>query len=129
MLSGIGLREEIEPFGIEVREERRTASRDFTNLIRVGVVTDGEELRVAGTTIGTAAMRGQKRSGRLLCRPCLDWSERRYHIAHAINRKLWLVRLRLEPDYAGRPWILWTANDHLMTEADDKPLRWVVVQR
>ena len=55
--------------------------------------------------------------------------ERRYHIAHAINRKLWLVRLRLEPDYAGRPWILWTANDHLMTEADDKPLRWVVVQR
>ena len=39
--------------GIEVREERRVASRDFTNLIRVGVVTDGEELRVAGTTIGT----------------------------------------------------------------------------
>ena len=39
--------------GIEVREERRVASRDFTNLIRVGVVTGGEELRVAGTTIGT----------------------------------------------------------------------------
>jgi len=39
--------------GIEVREERRAASRDFTNLIRVGIVTDGEELRVAGTTIGT----------------------------------------------------------------------------
>ena len=38
--------------GIEVREERRAASRDFTNLIRVGVVADGEELRVAGTTIG-----------------------------------------------------------------------------
>ncbi len=39
--------------GIEVREERRAASRDFTNLIRVGIVTDGEDLRVAGTTIGT----------------------------------------------------------------------------
>jgi D-3-phosphoglycerate dehydrogenase / 2-oxoglutarate reductase len=36
-----------------VREERRAASRDFTNLIRVGIVTDGEDLRVAGTTIGT----------------------------------------------------------------------------
>ena len=36
-----------------MREERRAASRDFTSLVRVGVVTDGEELRVAGTTIGT----------------------------------------------------------------------------
>jgi D-3-phosphoglycerate dehydrogenase len=39
--------------GIEVREERRRASRDFTNLIRVGVRSGGEELRVAGTTIGS----------------------------------------------------------------------------
>jgi D-3-phosphoglycerate dehydrogenase len=38
--------------GIEVREERRRSSRDFTNLIRVGVHAEGEELRVAGTTIG-----------------------------------------------------------------------------
>jgi D-3-phosphoglycerate dehydrogenase / 2-oxoglutarate reductase len=35
--------------GIEVGEERRRASRDFTNLVRVDV---GEEVRVAGTTIG-----------------------------------------------------------------------------
>ena len=34
--------------GIEVTEERKRSSRDFTNLVRVGV--DG--LRVAGTTIG-----------------------------------------------------------------------------
>jgi D-3-phosphoglycerate dehydrogenase / 2-oxoglutarate reductase len=38
--------------GIEVREERRRASRDFTNLLRVGVRSNGDELRVAGTTIG-----------------------------------------------------------------------------
>jgi D-3-phosphoglycerate dehydrogenase len=37
--------------GIEVAEERRRASRDFTNLIRVAV-SNGEELRIAGTTIG-----------------------------------------------------------------------------
>jgi D-3-phosphoglycerate dehydrogenase / 2-oxoglutarate reductase len=38
--------------GIEVREERRRASRDFTNLLRVGVRSNGDEIRVAGTTIG-----------------------------------------------------------------------------
>ncbi len=38
--------------GIDVGEERRSSSRDFTNLVRVAVRADGEELRVAGTTIG-----------------------------------------------------------------------------
>ncbi|HYA09109.1 MAG TPA: phosphoglycerate dehydrogenase, partial [Gaiellaceae bacterium] len=38
--------------GIEVLEERRRASRDFTNLVRVEVRSNGEEIRVAGTTIG-----------------------------------------------------------------------------
>jgi D-3-phosphoglycerate dehydrogenase len=38
--------------GIEVGEERRRTSRDFTNLVRVAARSDGEELRVAGTTIG-----------------------------------------------------------------------------
>jgi D-3-phosphoglycerate dehydrogenase / 2-oxoglutarate reductase len=41
-----------EERGIEVVEQRRPSSRDFTNLVRVGVVGDGDELRVAGTTIG-----------------------------------------------------------------------------
>jgi D-3-phosphoglycerate dehydrogenase / 2-oxoglutarate reductase len=38
--------------GIEVKEERRRSSRDFTNLIRVTVRADGDELASAGTTIG-----------------------------------------------------------------------------
>src|SRR5438067_1210226 len=38
--------------GVEVREERRRVSRDFTNLVRVEAVSDGQHLRVAGTTIG-----------------------------------------------------------------------------
>jgi D-3-phosphoglycerate dehydrogenase / 2-oxoglutarate reductase len=38
--------------GIEVTEERRRASRDFTNLVRVSARTEREEQRVAGTTIG-----------------------------------------------------------------------------
>jgi len=38
--------------GIEVLEERRRASRNFTNLVRVIVRSNGDEIRVAGTTIG-----------------------------------------------------------------------------
>src|SRR5439155_25156148 len=38
--------------GVEVREERRRASRDFTSLVRVEAVSGGEAFRVAGTTIG-----------------------------------------------------------------------------
>ncbi len=55
--------------------------------------------------------------------------ESRYHLASAIDRNLWLVRERFEPDYAGRPWTMWTASTRLETQADDQPLRWVVVQK
>jgi len=61
----------------------------------------------------------------------LKLSERfqdRYGIASAIDRNLWLVRDRFEPDYAGRPWTLWTANGALENEAGGAPLRWIVVQ-
>lgn len=54
--------------------------------------------------------------------------EARYHIAPRIDRYLWLVRTRFQPDYAGRPWALWTANGALANEAGEGTLRWVVVQ-
>jgi D-3-phosphoglycerate dehydrogenase / 2-oxoglutarate reductase len=38
--------------GVEVVEERRRGSRDFTNLVRVSLRANGDELHVAGTTIG-----------------------------------------------------------------------------
>jgi D-3-phosphoglycerate dehydrogenase len=38
--------------GIEVNEERRRASRDFTNLVRVEIRANGGQIRVAGTIIG-----------------------------------------------------------------------------
>jgi D-3-phosphoglycerate dehydrogenase len=38
--------------GIEVLEEKRRASRDFTNLVRVNIRANGSQLAVAGTTIG-----------------------------------------------------------------------------
>lgn len=54
--------------------------------------------------------------------------EDRYAIAAAVDRNLWLARDRFQPDYAGRPWTLWTANGALDNEAVESPLRWVVVQ-
>jgi len=41
-----------QELGVDVVEEKRRGSRDFTNLVRVAVRTNGDELRVAGTTIG-----------------------------------------------------------------------------
>ncbi|GGC42229.1 lysozyme [Novosphingobium marinum] len=54
--------------------------------------------------------------------------EERYGITARLDRNLWLVRDRFQPDYAGRPWTMWTANTSLATEAAAEPLRWVVVQ-
>lgn len=57
-----------------------------------------------------------------------DRFEARYAIAARIDRNLWLVRDRFQPDYAGRPWTMWTANRALDNEASGQPLRWVAVQ-
>ncbi|OYW46852.1 MAG: lysozyme [Sphingomonadales bacterium 32-68-7] len=54
--------------------------------------------------------------------------EERYHVAARMDRGLWVTRDWIQPDYAGRPWSLWTANSALRTEASPEPLRWVVVQ-
>lgn len=54
--------------------------------------------------------------------------EERHHVASQVDRNLWLEREWFEPDYAGRPWTLWTANAMLRSDASARPLRWVVVQ-
>ena len=54
--------------------------------------------------------------------------EHRYHLSRAIDRNLWLEQDRFAPSYAGRPFMLWTANTALQLPAFDTPLRWVVVQ-
>jgi lysozyme len=54
--------------------------------------------------------------------------EGEYRLAERLERNLWLTRTRFQPGYAGRPWLLWTANRSLRTAASDGPIRWVVVQ-
>lgn len=54
--------------------------------------------------------------------------ERRYQISARIDRNVWLEQLRFQPDYAGRPWAMWTANDRLTLLALEGGIRWVVVR-
>ncbi|MBC2661956.1 glycoside hydrolase family 25 protein [Novosphingobium flavum] len=55
--------------------------------------------------------------------------EARYHVAMAIDRSLWVTGERFEPEYTARPWAMWTANTHLVTDAGEEPLRWVVMPK
>ena len=66
---------------------------------------DGGEVTEAGTRLLAAFGAGlmpQSRSRRIFCRPCLDWSERRYHVAGHVGAEIcrrclelgWLVRQR-----------------------------------
>jgi lysozyme len=61
--------------------------------------------------------------------------EARYQVAAMIERNLWvtggglpLVDGYVAPDYAGRPWAMWTANPRFRSAANDSRLRWVVVR-
>lgn len=54
--------------------------------------------------------------------------EARHALGPRIERDLWLTRFYFQPDYAGRPWTLWTANPQLDTDISDQPLRWIVAQ-
>ena len=58
---------------------------DLTN--EAGLVTDSgvNFLGQIGVDLDALAARRTKRSGRVLCRPCLDWSERRWHLAGAVG--------------------------------------------
>lgn len=54
--------------------------------------------------------------------------EDRYRLAGMIDRNLWATGSYLAPGYAGRPWVMWTANSRLRSPAADGRLRWVVVR-
>lgn len=55
--------------------------------------------------------------------------EKEYHLAARIDRNLWVEQDFLEPAYAGRPWVMWTASHRLRLDAVNAPLHWVVVQQ
>jgi DNA-binding transcriptional ArsR family regulator len=68
----------------------RMAERGLVELAADGGVVTGEGmafLRGLGVDLDAVAARASRR-GRVFCRPCLDWSERRPHIAGAVGAAL-----------------------------------------
>jgi lysozyme len=51
----------------------------------------------------------------------------RYDIGSGINRTLWLEGNFFPPDYASRPWVMWTASDMRHIDGIEGPVRWTVV--
>ncbi|WP_156500409.1 glycoside hydrolase family 25 protein [Croceicoccus bisphenolivorans] len=54
--------------------------------------------------------------------------EAEYHFGARAERKLWLARDWLQPEYAGRPWEMWTANSALHASTVDGSVHWVVAR-
>ena len=51
---------------------------------------DGGEVTDAGASFLTAfGANLRSRGKRIFCRPCLDWSERRYHVAGLVGAEIW----------------------------------------
>jgi len=50
-----------------------------------------------------------------------------YDIGSGVNRTLWLDGNFFPPDYATRPWVVWTASDMRHIDGVDGPVRWSVV--
>ena len=53
--------------------------------------------------------------------------DKAYRIGAGVNRTLWLDRNFFPPDYAGGPWVMWTASDMRHIDGVDGPVRWNVV--
>ena len=54
--------------------------------------------------------------------------EEQYRISAAVNRNVWLQRTWLLPDYAAKPWVMWTANAARSVDGVDGRVKWAVVR-
>lgn len=55
--------------------------------------------------------------------------EAAYDIGSGINRTLWMEGNFFPPDYASRPWVMWTASDARRIEGIEGPVEWDVVAK
>lgn len=55
--------------------------------------------------------------------------EEQYKLSASIDRTVWLEKTWLLPDYAARPWVLWTANPARRIDGVGEPVEWAVVRQ
>ncbi|MDC0886164.1 glycoside hydrolase family 25 protein [Altererythrobacter sp.] len=93
---------------------------------------DGCEERVSDAAVESELMtfinQVEKHTGKSVILKIAPEFEGAYGISGKLERQLWVNRTRFEPTYAVRPWLLWSANEGLVTEASEAPLEWVVVR-
>jgi lysozyme len=112
-----------------------TVPRDASLLppvVELDMLADGCPVRVSDARVESELMtflnQVETHTGKPVILKITPRFESRYAIANKLDRNIWLVRDRFVPDYAGRPWTLWTANSALANEVALDGLRWVVVQ-
>ncbi len=54
--------------------------------------------------------------------------EEQYKVTGSIDRNVWLERTWLLPDYAAKPWVMWTANPQRTISGLEGSVRWAVVR-
>jgi len=125
-----------QPAGSQAANFVTTVPRDPTLLppaVELDMLADGCPVKVNDAKVESELMtflnQVETHTGKPTVLKITKAFDARYGIAHKLDRNLWLVGDRFQPDYAGRPWTLWTANGALANEISDQGLRWVVVQR
>ncbi|WP_284126468.1 glycoside hydrolase family 25 protein [Parerythrobacter aestuarii] len=101
-------------------------------VIALGRTADACEERVSEAAVESELMtfinQVEKHTGKPAILKVKPQFEVAYGVSSKLERQLWVNRTRFAPTYTARPWLLWSANEGLQTEAADEPLEWVVVQ-
>jgi lysozyme len=101
--------------------------------IALGQLADGCDPKVSDAAVESELMtlinQIELHAGKPVILKLSPGFQERHKTATALARDLWLARDRARPDYAGRPWLLWSANSARVTEASEEPVEWVVVQK
>ena len=125
-----------QPAGRQAANFVTTVPRDATLLppvVELDMLADGCPVKVTDAKVESELMtflnQVETHTGKATVLKITKPFEARYAVARKLDRNLWLVEDRMQPDYAGRPWTMWTANTALANEVSQQGLRWVVVQR
>jgi lysozyme len=101
--------------------------------INLGVLSDACDPKVSDAAVESELMtlinQIETHAGKPVILRLSPAFQARHNTATTLARDLWLARDRARPDYAGRPWLLWSANSALVTEASEDPVEWMVVQK
>lgn len=125
-----------QPAGRQAANFVTTVPRDAALLppaVELDMLADGCPVKVTDAKVESELMtflnQVETHTGKATVLKITKPFQARYAVARKLDRNLWLVEDRMQPDYAGRPWTMWTANTGLANEVSQQGLRWVVVQR